>query len=151
MLRREGVGIAFLLALLFLFLFLFLKQLSNLHFQDVEVRMEMTDLPLVEVKALAEVFGSCKLNSFLKSSKDLNSSMVVILAIATCFLSFPTSTSWSSLIFLARRQPTAFWLGPRSIILLTYWPVFGLGSSHPRARQPNLGRGLPHPSFSCFI
>ena len=33
--------------------------------------MEIADLPLVEVKALAEVFGSRKLNSFLKIIQGL--------------------------------------------------------------------------------
>ena len=74
-LRRKKVGVLILLLVLFLFfllllLLLFLLSLDqlgvNIHFLDVKVGMETTDLPFVEVKALAEVLGSHKFNNFLK-------------------------------------------------------------------------------------
>ena len=59
-LRREGVDTVFLLALLLVFLLfflLFLKLLGiNFYLKDVEVGIEMAELPLTEVKTLTKIF-----------------------------------------------------------------------------------------------
>ena len=66
-LRRERASVS----LLPIFLLLLGQLGVNLHFQDVKVGMETADFLIANVKALAEVLGSYKFNSFLKIIQGL--------------------------------------------------------------------------------
>ena len=71
-LRRKRASVALLPIFLLFFFIILLEYLGiNHHFKEVKVGMEMADLPIAEVKALAEVLGSCKFNSFLKIIQGL--------------------------------------------------------------------------------